>query len=119
MNESLLNNPLAKVVPDAIREYPVIETNWLVKRWLKVDTDRLVDWYEDLLTNYQDWIWRYDEHKYMWKYDVNEKLGQHLQPDTAWLMLTWGDDREGPVPWLRTIAKDEDNLAMPKDELSP
>jgi hypothetical protein len=112
-------NSLSKIVPDAIRDYPIIETEWLVKRWLPVDTTRLIDWYNDLVSEYQSWIWTYGKHKEMWKYDVNEKLGEHLKPDTGWLMLTWGDNTEGPVPWLRTIAKDEYAVPMPKYDLSP
>jgi len=55
----------------------------------------------------------------MWKYDPQEKIGEYFQPDTAWIMLTWGDDTQGPVPWLRTITKDEYNAQMPGDHLSP
>jgi hypothetical protein len=114
-----MQSKLTEIVPDAIKEYPVVETDWLIKRWIKIDQYRLLDWYEQLLTEYSDWKWEYDKHKYMWKYDPQEKIGEHFQPDTAWLMLTWGDDTLGPVPWLRTITKDEYNAQMPSDRLSP
>jgi hypothetical protein len=114
-----MQSKLTEIVPDAIKEYPVVETNWLIKRWIKVDQCQLLDWYEQLLTEYSDWKWEYGKHKYMWKYDPQEKIGEHFQPDTSWIMLTWGDDTPGPVPWLRTITKDEYNVQMPSRSLSP
>lgn len=114
----MVNNPLAKIVPDAVSDYEVIQTDWLIKRWLPVDTKRLQEWYAELLERYGDWKWEYGRHKYMWKYDPQEKIGEYFQPDTAWIMMTWGKDVKGPVPWLRTITKDEYNSPMPKDESS-
>jgi hypothetical protein len=110
---------LANIIPDAIKEYPIIETDWLIKRWLPVDTVMLQEWYANLLEQYNDWKWEYGKHKYMWEYDPQEKIGEYFQPTTAWIMLTWGDDTPGPVPWLRTITKDEYNVQMPGDHLSP
>lgn len=109
-------NPLSKIVPDAVSDYETIETDWLIKRWLPVDTEKLKDWYAELLKRYSDWKWEYGRHKYMWKYDPHEKIGEFFQPDTAWIMMTWGADVKGPVPWLRTITKDEYYAPMPKDE---
>lgn len=114
-----MRSNLTDIVPDAIKEYPIVETDWLIKRWLRVDQEKLLSWYEELLTEYSDWKWEYDKHKYMWKYDPQEKIGEHFQPDTAWIMLTWGDDTPGPVPWLRTITKDEYYSQMPGNFLSP
>jgi hypothetical protein len=114
-----MQNPLVEIVPDAIKEYPIIETDWRIKRWLKIDQQLLLTWYEELLNNYSDWKWEYGKHNYMWKYDPQEKIGSYFQSDTAWIMLTWGDDTQGPVPWLRTITKDEYNAQMPNHELAP
>lgn len=109
-------NPLAHAV-DCIKDYPIIETDWRIKRWHKIDIDQLTLWYYKLLADYEDWKWVYGQHKDMWKYDPNPDIGNVLQPDTAWIMLTWGDDRPGPVPWLRYIAKEEYTTNMPHDHL--
>lgn len=108
-------NPLAKEV-DCISDYPIVETGWIIKKWFQVDLDRLIDWYQDLRKNYEDWIWTYGKHKHMWKYDANGKTGNGIREDTSWLMLTWGDDTKGPVPWLRYIAKPEHDAFMPQNK---
>jgi hypothetical protein len=112
----MINNPLSTIVPDAVKDYNVIETNWLIKRWFSVDITRLQNWYSELIEQYGDWRWEYGKHKYMWKYDLQEKIGEFFQPSTAWIMLTWGNDVQGPVPWLRTIAKEEYYADMPRNE---
>lgn len=111
-------NPLTKKV-DCVIDYDVLDVGWIIKKWFKVDQKRIVDWYEDLLKNYKDWKWEYGKHNYMWNYDPNKNLGQFMQPDTSWIMLTWGDDTKGPVPWLRTVTKDEHNAKMPKNINNP
>lgn len=107
-------NPLSKEV-DCITDYPIVDTGWIVKKWFRVDLEKLLEWYKNLTDEYQDWIWTYGKHKDMWKYDANEKTGGGIQEDTSWLMLTWGDDRKGPVPWLRYIAKEEYDCRMPQN----
>ena len=109
-----MNNPLAKEV-DCIFDYPIVETGWIIKRWFPVDTIKLVAWYDDLIKNYGDWKWEYGKHKHMWKYDANEKTGNLLKNDSSWIMLTWGDDTKGPVPWMRYIAKPEYDTIMPRN----
>jgi hypothetical protein len=113
--ENNSNNPLATTLDDCIFDYPIINTGWIIKRWFKIDFERLREWHKETMERYGDWVWRYGTHKYMWKYDPQETLKDCFQPDTGWLMLTWGDDREGPVPWLRTITKDEYNTTMPEN----
>jgi len=109
-------NDLTKKV-DVIFNYDVLELGWLIKKWFRYDQTLLKEWYNDLLLNYDDWKWKYGEHKYMWKYDPLSQLGNdaHLENDTSWIMLTWGDNKVGPVPWLRTLVKDEYNAAMPRN----
>jgi hypothetical protein len=109
-----MNNPLAHEV-DCIFDYPVVETGWIVRRWFPVDMDKLLAWHNDLMRDYGDWVWKYGDHNFMWKYDANEKTGNLLKDDTAWIMLTWGDDTKGPVPWMRYIAKPEFNSKMPRN----
>jgi hypothetical protein len=109
-------NSLSKQV-DCISDYNELNTGWLIKRWLPVDQEKISQWYEDLLENYSDWIWIYSQHKDMWKYDPNTELGKFMADDAAWLMLTWGDNTKGPVPWMRSIAKDKYNSTMPHDIL--
>lgn len=111
-----MDNPLSKII-DCIKDYEIVETNWMIKRWMKVDIEKIKSWYDDLLKNYSDWKWEYGKHNYMWKYDPNEKLGKFMNDDTSWIMLTWGDDRPGPVPWLRYIAKPEFDAVMPEHNL--
>lgn len=112
-------NELSKIIPDAVKDYEVLETDWLIKRWIPIDQEKIVEWYYDLIQDYDDWRWEYGRHKYMWKFDPQEKIGEYFQEDTSWLMLTWGDNTQGPVPWLRTITKPEFNQQMPGDRLSP
>jgi hypothetical protein len=107
-------NPLAEKV-DCIFDYPVVDTGWIIKRWFPVDLEKLRDWYRQLEADYQDWIWKYGKHKHMWKYDANLDTGNLVKDDAAWLMLTWGDDRPGPVPWMRYIAKPEYDAKMPRN----
>jgi len=108
------NNKLSNEV-DCIINYDVVETDWLIKRWIKIDQDKIQQWYADLLVNYEDWKWSYGKHKGMWKYDPQELIGNHMKDDTSWIMLTWGDDTKGPVPWLRYIAKSEYDTYMPRN----
>lgn len=105
-------NPLAEIV-DCISDYPIVDTGWIIKPWFKIDLERLRSWWDKTRVDYQDWIWTYSKHKYMWKYDPNEQLGKFMQDDTSWLMLTWGDNTKGPVPWLRYVAKPEYDTRMP------
>ncbi len=112
-----MNNPLAKEV-DCIFDYPIVETGWIIKRWFPVDTEKLVSWYDNLIKEYGDWKWEYGKHKYMWKYDANEKTGNPLKDDSSWIMLTWGDETKGPVPWMRYIAKPEYDTSMPRNTQS-
>lgn len=112
--ENLNPNPLATEV-DCIHNYPIVDTGWIIKRWFPVDLDRLQKWWKDTEEEYRDWIWSYGKHKYMWKYDPNEKTGNGFRDDTSWLMLTWGDNTAGPVPWLRYIAKPEYDTRMPRN----
>jgi hypothetical protein len=109
------NNPLAEKLDDCVFDYPIIDTGWIIKRWFKVDLEKLKEWHKETMNRYSDWVWRYGTHKYMWKYDPQKTVGKFFQPDTGWLMLTWGDDTKGPVPWLRTITKDEYNATMPQN----
>jgi len=112
------SNPLSETLDDCVFDYPVVDTGWVIKRWFKVDLERLRDWHKETMERYGDWVWRYGTHKYMWKNDPNEKLEKPgAMPDTGWLMLTWGDDTKGPVPWLRIIAKDEYNADMPQNRV--
>lgn len=108
-------NPLAEKV-DCIIDYPIVDTGWIIKKWFQVDLDRLLNWYTDLKTNYRDWVWTYGKHKDMWRYDANQETGNGIKEDTSWLMLTWGDNTKGPVPWLRYIAKPEHDAVMPQNK---
>lgn len=110
-------NNLSDKVDGIIFDYDILDTGWLVKKWFRYDQDLLIKWYNDLLENYNDWRWEYGKHRYMWKYDplINLENDAHLQDDTAWIMLTWGNDTPGPVPWLRTLTKDEYNAFMPRN----
>lgn len=101
---------------DCITEYEILDLGWIIKRWFRVDQDRLINWYSTTKKEYQEWFWTYGKHKEMWKYDPNHLTGNGLQPDTSWLMLTWGDNTKGPVPWLRYIAKPEYDIDMPKNK---
>lgn len=100
---------------DCITEYEILDLGWIIKRWFRVDQDRLIDWYANVKKDYSEWFWVYSKHKEMWRYDPNHLTGNGLQPDTSWLMLTWGDDTKGPVPWLRYIAKPEYDSDMPQN----
>jgi len=108
------DNPLAKKV-DCIFDHPVVKTDWIVKKWFKVDIDRLKNWHRELEENYGHWKWKYGDHNYMWKYDLNHETGNPLKADSSWIMLTWGDDTKGPVPWMRYVAKTEYNASMPRN----
>ena len=100
---------------DCIINYDILETGWIIKKWLRYDLSKMQQWYEDLLKEYAEWKWTYGKHKDMWEYDPHEKIGNHMMPDTPWILLTWRDDRPGPVPWLRYIAKPEHNSFMPRN----
>jgi hypothetical protein len=118
MNQIIENyydsNPLVDKV-DCIFDHPVAETDWIIKKWFQVDIDRLIRWYKDLEENYGHWKWKYGNHKYMWRYDANNETGNPLKHDSSWIMLTWGDDTKGPVPWMRYIAKPEYDARMPQN----
>jgi hypothetical protein len=107
-------NPLGEKV-DCIFDYPVVDTGWIIKKWFKIDLEKLRLWYSDLEKNYAEWKWKYGEHNYMWRYDANKETGGGIQSDTSWIMLTWGDNTKGPVPWMRYIAKPEYDARMPQN----
>jgi len=112
--ENNLSNPLSSKV-DCISNYPILYTDWIIKRWFPVDQEKILDWYYQTKKEFSDWFWSYGKHKDMWKYDANKLTGKGLQEDTSWLMLTWGDNTKGPVPWLRYIAKPEYDAIMPRN----
>lgn len=112
----MANNPLTEKV-NCIKDYDELNTGWLIKRWLPINQEKINDWYDNVVNDYSDWIWTYSEHKNMWEYDPNDKLGKFMADDASWLMLTWGDDTKGPVPWMRAIAKDGLKPTMPHDSL--
>jgi len=107
-------NPLSSKV-DCITDYPIVDTGWIIKKWFPVDQQKILDWYYQTKKDFSNWFWTYGKHKDMWKYDANKLTGNGLQEDTSWLMLTWGNDTKGPVPWLRFIAKPEYDAVMPKN----
>jgi hypothetical protein len=113
--KNITSSPYSKNV-DCISDYPVVDTGWIIKRWFTIDQKKLVDWYYSTKENFKEWFWTYGQNKDMWKYDPNHLTGNGLQHDTAWLMLTWGDNRKGPVPWLRYIAKPEYDTVMPRND---
>lgn len=98
-----------------IINYDILNTDWTIKKWIQFDQEKIIKWYNNLISVYKDWQWSYGKHKDQWLHDPNEQVGQFLKPDTSWIMLTWGDNREGPVPWLRYIAKPEFNTYMPRN----
>ena len=112
----MAQNELSKQV-DCIKDYDELETDWRIKRWIPIDQQKIVEWYNNLINEYNDWIWTYSKHKNMWKYDPNEQLGKFMADDASWVMLTWGDDTKGPVPWMRAIAEEQYSPTMPHDKL--
>ena len=105
-----------------IQVYPRIETGWKVKELFDVDVGKIIDWYEDLETNWQDWKFIHGKHaKKMWKMDICDPTGKtgHILPDdSAWYILCQNSDKPGPFPPEQSVAhpdyKDDDN-----DELNP
>jgi hypothetical protein len=100
---------------NCIVNYDIIDTDWTVKKWFQCDQEKLIEWYKSFIKDYSDWKWTYGVHKDQWQYDPQDKIGNFIKEDTAWIMLTWGDDQKGPVPWLRYIAKPEYTSQMPKN----
>lgn len=100
---------------NCIINYELVNTDWTIKKWFRYDQKKLVQWYNDFIVKYSDWKWTYGIHKNQWQYDPQETIGNFIKEDTSWIMLTWGDDRKGPVPWLRYIAKPEYGSDMPKN----
>jgi len=120
--EKLTPRNYKNIYPDQVNcivNYDIVETDWIIKRWLPYDQQKMNDWYNDLIEKYKEWIWTYEKHKEHWQYDPNEIIGQFMQADSSWLMLTWGDDTKGPVPWLRYIAKPEYDTDMPRNIYLP
>lgn len=94
-----------------IIEFPIIDTGWKIKKWFKIDLERLRDWYADLERDYGDWKFIQGEHSYMWKHDPSDPTGEtghKLMPDAAWYNLSWNPtDKKGVVPPERSNAKPE------------
>jgi len=114
----LIPNNYQSQFPDQVNciiNYDIIDTNWTIKKWFQYDQEKLVQWYENFINEYSDWKWTYGLHKDQWQYDPQDSIGNFMKEDTSWIMLTWGDDRKGPVPWLRYIAKPEYTSHMPKN----
>jgi hypothetical protein len=93
-----------------IQTYPQVELGWKVKKFMKVDIDKLQEWYRTLETDYQDWKFVYSKHKYMWKEapgDITGETGHVFMDDTAWYTLCWNGTEQGPLPPERGHAKRE------------
>lgn len=95
-----------------IQKYPVLDLGFKVMRLdIPVDLNKLVDWYDNLEKNFQDWKFIYSKHNYMWTNDPGDptgKTGHALQPDTAWYTLCWNPPtEEGPKPPERGEARPE------------
>jgi hypothetical protein len=94
-----------------IIKFPIIDTGWKVKRWFKIDIEKLKDWYQNLEKDYGDWKFIHGEHKWMWKEDPSDptgKTGHKFMPDSAWYNLSWNPtNRQGVVPPERSNAKPE------------
>jgi hypothetical protein len=116
--EKLISSNYKIQFPDQVNciiNYDIVDTGWAIKKWFRYDQTKLVHWYNNFIKEYEDWKWSYGLHKDQWMYDPQEKIGNFMKHDTSWIMLTWGDDRKGPVPWLRYIAKPEYVSQMPKN----
>lgn len=106
-----------------IRTFDKIDTGWKIKRWFKIDLDRLRSWYHDLEKNHADCKFTYKDHGYMWTFDPsdpNAETGHKFMPDTAWYTLCWNPaDVEGPLPPERSNAKPEFKEHDETDDLNP
>lgn len=94
-----------------IIEFPIIDTGWKIKRWFKIDLEKIQQWYRELESNYSDWKFIHGQHVHMWKEDPSDPTGQtghKFMPDSAWYNLSWNPtDRAGVVPPERSNAKPE------------
>lgn len=93
-----------------IQEFDKIDLGFKVKELFDVDVDRIQSWYEDLERKWSDWKFVYGIHNKMWKIEVGDitgKTGHILQDDTAWYVLCFNGDKEGPIPPEQVIAYDE------------
>ena len=94
-----------------IIDFPIIDTGWQVKKWFKIDLEKLQAWYADLEKNYGDWKFIQGQHSYMWQHDPSDptgKTGHKLMPDAFWYNLCWNpSNRPGVVPPERSNAKSE------------
>jgi len=116
--EKLIPSNYENRFPDQINciiNYDIIDTDWSIKKWFRYDQQKLINWYQKFIKDYEDWKWTYGTHKDQWQYDPQDTIGQFMRPDTSWIMLTWGDEKKGPVPWLRYIAKPEYDTVMPRN----
>lgn len=104
-----------------IQTYPQIDLGFKVKKFMRVDVDRLQSWYKKLEEEYQDWKFVYSRHKHMWLEDPgdpNGVTGHRFMDDTSWYTLCWNGDDLGPKPPERGHAKPEFR-DIDEDELYP
>ena len=94
-----------------IRTYKPLDLDWKVKRLFAVDVTKIQSWYKDLEENWNGWKFIYGKHhQEMWKMEVGDptgKTGHIFKEDTAWYVLCFNGDKEGPLPPETVIAKDE------------
>jgi hypothetical protein len=93
-----------------LQKYKVVDTNWKIKPWVKIDLDKLKLWYADLENQYGDWKFSYGKHKHMWKRDPGDSTGVNghtFQSDTSWYTLCHNSNITGPLPPERSMSLPE------------
>lgn len=93
-----------------IQTYPIVELDWAVKPWFKVDIDKLRKWYANLEQEYNDWKFVVGDNEHIWQepiVDPEGVTGHRLMPDTAYYTLCWNSDEAGPKPFEQGQAKPE------------
>lgn len=93
-----------------IQSYPRVDLDFTVKKFMRVDIDKLRAWYDNLERNHSDWKFIYSKHKDMWREepgDITGQTGHIFMDDTAWYTLCWNGTEEGPLPPERGQAKKE------------
>ena len=104
-----------------IEKYDPVDLGFKIKILFKVDTDQLLNWYQNLEDRFSDWKFVIGENHHVWKepiVDPKAKTGHYLPDDAAYYTLCWNSDAPGPMPFEQGMAKleyrDNDN-----DELNP
>ena len=105
-----------------VQTYVPAPLEWKIKPWFQIDLKRLLEWYSDLESNYQECKFVYGENKQVWTEQIDDptgRTGHIMPPESFWYVLTFAGNQKGALPPIAKNVTDEYKEQWTDKELNP